>query len=427
MNRFTDNLIPLKIVFSFLYFFSITGFIHGENWSNFRGPDGVGISKQNELPLKWSLKENIKWRVDIPGKGTSSPVVHDNRVYVTTQTEDDSMHVLAYQATSGDIVWNKVIGKKRVSSHNLHNMATPTPVTDGRYIWAHFGTGDLACLDYNGNIVWQRDLAEDYGAYTILHGMGNSPMLVSGKLIIACMQTGKSYVMGLDPDSGETLWKKDRNLATKGEAPDSYSSPIIATLNNKKLVVVSGANYLSCYDPISGDEIWRNGGLDVPHPYGRTISGPTFGENRVVTVASGFRNQGFVVALDIDGKGDRTEDGYLWKSKRFSPDCPCPLIYQGKVFLIRDDGMASCIDLQSGKADWQERLFAQNIKVSPVASDGKIYYFSGQGECKVVRASSKFEIIAHNDLEEYQIASPAASMDSLFVRTESKLFRITEK
>ncbi len=398
-----------------------------ENWPNWRGPNGLGVSNEKKVPKSWSQNENVKWKKNVPGMGTSSPIVFGNRVYLTTQGEDFSLIVLAYSALTGEQMWSKSLGKENIPVHNLHNMSTPTPVSDGKYVWAQFGNGSLACLDFNGNLVWQKNLTKEYGKYNYLHGMGNSPLLHEGKLIIACMHQGPSYLLAIDASSGEEIWKVERDLAKGGEAMDSYSSPILGHANGKDIIILSGANHINAYDPVDGKQLWISGGLEVPHPYGRSISGPTYGEGMVVTVASGFRNQGFVLGVDPSGSGNVSKSHVKWKAKRFAPDCPTPVIYKSKVFMVRDDGMASCLDLRTGKPFWQERLFAQNIKVSPIAAGGFVYFSSGEGECKVVRASSEFEVVGHNDLEEYQIASPAISHGHLFIRTKSHLYCIGDE
>ncbi len=164
------------------------------------------------------------------------------------------------------------------------------------------------------------------------------------------------------------------------------------------------------------------GGFKVPHPYGRTISGPTAGEGVLVAVASGFQNRGFTVAVKTGGKGNITETHRLWTCSKFSPDCPTPVIYQGKLFFIRDDGMASCLDLKTGEPYWQERLFSADVKVSPVAGDGKIYFMNGQGNCAVVKAGAKLEVLATNELNEATLSTPAISAGRLFVRTDGHLY-----
>lgn len=391
------------------------------DWAGWRGPDGLGVSSEKGLPVTWSKDQGVAWKVAIPGKGASSPIVVGNRVYLTSQTADNGLHVLAIDLKDGKILWDQGIGKGRLRSHNLHNMATPTAASDGKFVWVLFGTGELACLDKNGKVVWQRNLVKEYGEYKTNHGYGTSPMLLDGKLFIACMHQGSSYVVAVDAKTGKNVWKKDRNLDAKEEAQDSYSSAIFVGSKGHKEVVLEGAESVNAYDPATGEQVWICGGFKVPHPYGRTIAGVAAGDGAVIVTASGFQNRGYVVGVKTGGKGDITQSHKLWTATKFAPDCPTPVVYEGKVYTIRDDGMASCFDVKTGEAHWQERLTSANVKVSPVAADGKIYFLNGQGGCTVVKASAKFEKLADNELGEGTLSSPAVSGGRILIRTEGHL------
>jgi outer membrane protein assembly factor BamB len=243
-------------------------------------------------------------------------------------------------------------------------------------------------------------------------------------LFIACLHQGPSYVLAVDVRSGRDVWQSDRKLDSKGEALDSYSSPIVVPTAGGAEIVVSGADHINAYDPVTGRQLWISGGLGVSHPYGRTIAGPSAGEGAIVTVASGFQNRGRVLALKPGGRGDVTESHRLLTVDRYSPDCPCPVVYRGKTYFIRDDGMASCVDLKTGEAHWQERLFSENVKVSPVAGDGKIYFMSGQGNCVVIRAGAGLEVLATNRLDEASLSTPSISGGKVFIRTAGHLYAI---
>ena len=413
----------LLILTSILQFLVAT--LQAADWPCWRGPDGLGVSSEKNLPVQWGKEKNIAWKLAIPGKGASSPTVVGDRVYLTTQTEDTGLHLLAIDRKRGEIIWDREIGRGKLHANNLHNMATPTAVSDDKLVWALFGTGDLACLDREGKVIWQRNLVKEYGEYKTNHGYGSSPMLLDGRLYIACMHQGPSYLLAVDAKTGKNLWKKDRNLEPKDEAQDSYSSPVFLREDGRTQIVLAGSESVNAYDPVTGEQIWISGGLKVPHHFGRTISGPTVGEGVIVAVASGFQNQGYTVGLKGGGKGDITESHRLWTCNKFSADCPTPLIYDGKLFFIRDDGMASCLDVKTGEPYWQERLFSVNVKVSPVAGDGKIYFMSGQGNCAVVKAATKLEVLAKNDLNETTLSTPALSNGRLFVRVEGRLYCIT--
>jgi outer membrane protein assembly factor BamB len=391
------------------------------DWPCWRGPDGLGVSGEKDLPVVWAKDKNLAWQFEIPGRGASSPIVVGERVYLTTQTEDSGLHLLAMDRASGRMVWDREIGRGMLHANGLHNMATPTPVSDGTHVWVMFGTGDLACLDNAGNVVWHRNLVKEYGEYRTNHGYGSSPMLDEGRLFIACMHQGPSYVLAVDAGTGKNLWKKERNLGLEDEAQDSYSSPIFLRTSSGTQLVLEGAENVTAYEPANGDQLWNSGGLKVPHHAGRTISGPTAGEGVLIAVASGFQNRGYTVGFAPEAKENRK----LWTQTKYSPDCPTPVVYEGNLFMIRDDGNASCLDLKTGQPHWQERLFSDNVKVSPVAGDGKVYFLSGQGNCTVVKASSKFEVLATNEFNQATLSTPAISHGALFIRVQGSLYCVS--
>lgn len=397
------------------------GTLPATDWPSWRGTDGLGVSPDTGFPVEWSHTHHVKWSVPVPGKGASSPITVGNRIYLTSQTADTGLHVLAFDRITGNSVWDKTVAQGSGKAHQLHNMATPTAVSDGRQVWALFGTGDLACLSADGDMVWQRNMGKEYGPYTANHGYGSSPMLSDGRLFVAMMHQGPSYVLAVDAATGTNLWKVDRNPGAREEANDSYSSPLFAREGNRTDMVLAGAEAVTAYDPVTGGQRWIVKGLDVPHPYGRTIAGPTAGDGFVIAVASGFQNRGYTAALKMGGTGDVTASNRAWTLNKFSPDCPTPVIHRGLVFMIRDDGMASCVDLKTGEAYWQERLFSENVKVSPVAADGRIYFTSGLANCAVVRASGKFEVLSRNAWNEETLSTPALSNGQIILRTVAGL------
>ena len=404
----------------------LTVSLHGSDWPGWRGWNGIGVSDEKNLPTEWSKDKNIAWKAVLPGKGASSPAIVGDRVYVTAQTPDTALHVLAIDRNGGEILWDREIGRGKLKANNLHNMATPTPAADARNVYVMFGTGDLAALNREGKIIWQRNLVTEYGKYNYNHGYGSSPILQKDRLYIACMHQGPSYILAVDANTGKNIWKKDRNLEPKDESQDSYSSPIFAKARLGTQLVVAGAESINAYDPANGDELWRLGGLKVPHPAGRTIAGPTAGERTIVVVGSGFQNRGYMTAFRPGGRGTLSETNRLWTYTKFSPDCPTPVISKGNVFCIRDDGMASCLDLKTGEPRWQERLFSENVKVSPVAADDKIYFTSNQANCAVVKSEPKFQSLATNKLDEATLATPAISNGKLFIRTDTHLYCIAK-
>ena len=397
------------------------------DWPAWRGMDGLGVSPEKGLPLEWSHEKNVAWRTVLPGRGSSSPIVVGGRVYVTTQTEGKSLRVLALDAATGALAWDTEVASGALHAHDLHNMATPSAVSDGKSVWVLFGTGDYARLDLDGKVVWHRNFVKEIGPIRTNHGYGTSPVLLDGRLYLTLMHQGPSWLLAVEAATGKELWRKERSFGAEQEAQDSYSTPFVLRHEGRTELVVAGGEVLNAYVPATGEESWRFGGLKVPHPYGRTIAGPTGGEGVVVVVSSGFQNRGSTTAIRAGGKGDITATHRLWNQAKFSADCPTPLIHDGLLYSVRDDGMASCLDLKTGEPQWQERLFSDNIKVSPVVGDGRVYFQSGQSQCVVVAAGRKFEVLARNSLKESTQATPAIAGGRIYLRTDEALYAIARK
>lgn len=415
------------VLSSILAALSLSASLPAADWPAWRGVDSLGVSPEKNTPVEWSKEKNLAWHVPLPGKGASSPIIVGNRVYITTQTPDTGMHVLALDAKTGATIWDTEVASGKLKSHDLHNMATPTAVSDGRSVWVVFGTGDFACLNRDGKLVWQRNFVKEFGPIKTNHGYGVSPVLLQGRLYVAVMHQGPSWVLAVDARTGKDVWKKERAFGAEAEAQDSYSSPFILRSGGKAQLVYAGGEVINAYEPATGEEAWRFGGLKVSHPYGRTIAGPTGNKDTVVVVASGFQNRGYTTAIKTGGHGDITQTHKLWTSQKFSADCPTPVIHDGRLYSIRDDGNASCLDLKTGEPLWQERLFSDNVKVSPVVGGGHVYFLSGQGNCTVVAANGKFEVQARNELKEYTVSTPAIANGHIYIRTDGGLYSFGKK
>ncbi|MCZ6793814.1 MAG: PQQ-binding-like beta-propeller repeat protein, partial [Planctomycetota bacterium] len=229
----------------------------------------------------------------------------------------------------------------------------------------------------------------------------------------------------VDKSTGENLWRKSRALPCVGEATDSYSTPILVRHDGRTELVVAGADHVNAYDPRSGEQLWISAGLQIEHKYGRTIASPTWGDGYVVAPSSNFDNLGRTIALRVGGRGEITETHRAWTYDKASPDCPTPLIYQGYVYLVRDDGVGTCIELKTGRVLWTKRLLRGDTKASPIAGDGKVYFFGIKGACVVLRAGPEGEVVAQGDVDgSGLIATPAISGGRLWIRTKAKLHAI---
>jgi len=402
-------------------------------WSGFRGAAGSGVSEESGLPVSWSETKHLAWQIDLPGRGNSSPTVTSKCVFLTTQMSDKSLHVLAIDRSDGRMLWNKDVGGGELATTGpkrlyveRHDPATPTAVADEEHVWAFFGSGRLVCFDHEGELKWKQDLVSKYGDYDIAFGMASSPRLWGDLLYLAAMHKGASYVVALDKRSGEEVWKTSRTYPAEDDGFDSYSSPIVYERPERTELLVSGADHVDAYDMKSGKKLWFSSGLKIDSQYGRILASPAVADNAIV-VCSGDpagAGLGHVIALKPGGSGDITESHRLWKYSPNTPDSPTPVCYQGKAYMISDEGVASCIDVITQKRYWRKRLAKGPYHASTIAGDGKVYFLSLDGVCTVVAAGEKGETLHENALPGTFYATPAVGNGRMYLRGHHKLYAV---
>jgi outer membrane protein assembly factor BamB len=384
------------------------------DWPGWRGPDGTGLSAEKDLPGRWSAAENVCWKAPLEGAGVSAPVVTGDYVFLTASTgrRNDQLHVYCNHRKDGRRLWHtQLFGSAPTDLYAPGGMAVPTPVTDGAFLYVLFGTGDLACLDFKGKPVWIRSLAEEYGPFRNRWGMAASPVLVGGLLIIQVDHWGPSYLLGVDKKTGVNRWKTERDASV------NWSSPLPVSVKGETQVVVIGSYTVKGYEPNKGKELWTVSGAGF-----QCIPTPVL-HGGLLLAASGEGT----LAIRLDGsRGDLTKTHVAWKSKRGSPFVPSPVCYRGLFYLVDDKGYATCLRADTGKQVWKERL-GSSYQASLVAGDGKVYYTNIEGGVTVVKAGSKFEIVAKNQVGETLVASPAISRGEVFLRGAKHLFCISER
>lgn len=413
----------------------ISSLAQAETWPQFRGTNGSGISTEKNLPAKWSEQEGILWSASLPGRANSSPAVTANRIDVTTKTDDNGLWILSFDRKSGQEIRKVKVGSGSLSApgpRNLwadrHNSATPSPISDEQNIWAFFGTGLLVCLDAeSGEIVWKRDLVKDYGPYNITFGMGSTPRLWGDLLIVTCMTKGPSYVVAFDKQTGKEVWKANRKLPAQKDGADAYTTPTIFQNDDKTELLVSGSDHVNAYDPQTGKQLWIAGGLDIPSPFGRIIAAPVANANLVIATSGnpGGGGLGYIKAFKQGATGNITQSGLLWKYDVSTPDSSTPLILNGKLYMVSQNGVATCLNLQDGKSLWKKRMKGQYFS-SLVAGDGKVYFLSTDGLCTVIDADSG-EVIAENQLPGTFYSTPAISEGVIYLRSFDRLYAIKGK
>lgn len=400
-----------------------------ENWPNWRGPRNDGTSIEKGLPAKWSKAENVRWRLELPGPGPSTPIVWQDRIFLTSADGDDL--VLLCVNTSGKLIWKKVVGSGNFDvRQGESNAAAPSPSTDGEHIWVFLGTGVLACYDFDGNEVWKVNLQKRYKKFNLYWGMSSTPLLDGDRLYLQLLHTNEQLVLALDKFTGQEIWQHHRKTNASYECLHSYASPLIYRFDDQEFLLTHGADYIVAHRLEDGSEIWRCGGLQSSlfyNPSFRLVASPVAVPGLVVVPSA---KNGPVLGLNPNGaKGNITNSKayYRWKRKKNTPDVPSPLIHDGLVYLCRENGVLICIDAQSGEEVYKERAHNKRHRGSPVYADGKIYLMGMDGTVTVVKAGRAFEILAKNSVGERTAASLAISNGTIYLRSYKALYAIALK
>jgi outer membrane protein assembly factor BamB len=409
--------------------------VRAENWPQWRGPYGNNSTSERELPIVWAEDRSIVWKTPLPQWGTSTPAIWDDAIFVTSHVDDERLVLLKINKADGQIVWTRQVGtgstpreapqRLKTKFHRFHNLATPSPVTDGTTVAVHFGNGDLAAYDYDGNRIWQRNLQEDFGEYSIWWGHANSPAIHKDLVISVCMQDSladlvdeprESYVVAQDLKTGRTRWRTLRMTKASAEECDAYTTPLIHEHDGRLELIVMGGNQLDAYDPDTGKQLWY-----LPNLVGgRTVTGPTVGDD-LIFATIGMR--GPLLAVRLGGTGECSYRNIAWKYRTGTPDSVSPVVWSELLFTITDNGIARCFDATKGYLKWKARL-PGSYKATPLLSEGRLFFLNMEGLCTVISAAPRFDKLTENKLDDETIASPAASDSKIFIRGRKSLYCI---
>ena len=394
--------------------------VSAENWTRFRGLNGQGVSSETNLPVEWSATENVVWKTSIPGNGWSSPIVYDDHVFLTTATDEGkSCRVICVNREDGDIAWEKEVHRQETGTKRAHNSyATPTPVTDGKKVYAVFADGTVVAVDFKGELAWKNS----YIKFHSLHGLGASPILAGDQLIMPFdgnspedrkigwkVPWDKAVVLSLDTATGQVRWKGNRGKSRVG-----HVSPILA--DDGAQVVTAGGDRVQGHDVKSGERIW------TIYSQGEGVTpSPAVGE-RMIFTSSGFEKP-TIRAIRMGGKGDVTETHIAWEQKKGVPAIPSLLYVSPYLYTITRDNILHCVEASSGNIVWVKRLQG-TYWASPVLADGRIYILSEEGVTLVLRPGRKYDEIARNSLDEKCMASMAVSQGHFYIRTAGRLYCI---
>lgn len=403
----------------------LSGLVHGDEWTEFRGATGQGHSTVTGLPTHWNREQNVAWRREIPGKGWSSPVILGKHIYLTTAVAEgpgdaasQSLRTLCLNLKSGDTIWDVEIFRQAegVRIHGKNSHASPTPVTDGKRLFVHFGTNGTACLSLaDGKVLWRNQELH----YAPVHGNGGSPVLIDDLVVISCDGADLQFVAALEQNTGKTRWR-----TTRGTSPEkgfSFGTPLVITNDGAKQIVCPASDAVMAYEPATGREIWR---VNYPGGYS-VVPRPVFGQG-LLFVCTGY-NTPMVLAIRPRGaSGDVTNTHVAWSLTKGAPHNPSPLLVNDALYLVSDKGVATCVDAATGEQRWQERI-GGNFSASPLFADGKIYLQSEEGDGIVVKPGTAYEELARNPLNERSLASYAVGDGALFIRLEQHLVRVQQK
>ena len=404
--------------------------LSADNWPHWRGPAMNGTSTETGLPMKWSPDENITWKLAMPGRSGSTPIIWKETIFLNIGTADGSgdLELWALDRNTGKTLWKgPIAGGNHIE--RKQNMSSPSPVTNGETVWVMTGVGVLKAFDFKGKELWARDIQKDYGNFGLNWGYASSPLLHGGDLYVQVLHGMKtddpSYLLRIDGKTGKSVWRMERPTKAISESPDSYTTPALLQYGKQTEIVITGGDVVTGHDPATGKELWRMDGLNPSNdPFKRIIASPlVVGE--IIIAPTRERP---MLAIKAGGRGDVTGTHRLWSFDN-GPDVPTPTSDGKLIYTVTDRGVAYALDAQSGKIVYgPERLKTDSYSASPVLAEGKIYITSeNEGLTSVYRAGPKFELLAQNPLNDYCLSSPAISEGQIFIRTTGHLWAIGQR
>jgi outer membrane protein assembly factor BamB len=392
-----------------------------DNWPRWRGPDFNGIAPAGEYPLEWTETENVAWRYPLPERSGSTPIVWEQSIFLTSTNEGEN--VLICLDRGGKEQWKAPIGEARAGKNRQYGSGSgPSPVTDGQHVYAYFKSGDLACVDFAGKVVWQKNIQDEYGEDTLWWDLGTSPVLTENAVVVAVLHSGPSYIVAFDKASGSELWKQDRTFQVNVENDHSYTTPLVHDTDRGQVLFVVGADHVTAHDAKTGEEIWRAGGLNPDNADNlRSVASPVVAKDVVVVP---YNRGDTLTAFRIDS-GDEA-----WKIENPSGvDVPTPAAENGRVYLVSERGVVFCVDAASGEQVWSKTLPRGTtvFRASPVVTADRIYCLREDGTTFVLskpRQDEEPELLATNELGENVIASPVFVDGQVLIRTYENLYCI---
>ena len=403
----------------------------GDDWPQFRGPEGNGHSDARDLPLNWSETKNVVWKTPIHGRGWSSPVIYGSQVWLTTATPDGrKLYALCLDRNTGRIIQDlKLFDVADPQyAHPFNSYASPTPVIEPGRVYVTFGSAGTACIDTKSfRVLWERrDIECNH-----FRGAGSSPIVFQDLMIMNFDGSDQQFVIALDKRTGKTVWRTKRSIdfqdleangkpAADGDFRKGFATPQVTMINGRWELISLGSKAAYSYNPFNGQELWRVEERSQHSASTRPVIG-----HGMIFYPTGF-STGQLFAVRTGGNGLITDTHVAWKLKRGVSNKPSILLVDDLIFMINDTGIASCIEAKSGEVIWQKRIGGE-YSASPVYADGHVWLFSEDGKTSVIRAGRNFELLAENQLDEGFLSSPAIANNAFYLRTRTHLYRIEKK
>lgn len=402
-----------------LLLFMLASLSHGD-WPNWRGPSSTGVPELGDYPTQLSLDQNLLWQIDLPGPGSSTPIVIGDAIYVTC-TADGNDTICSY-TLSGGPRWTKTIGAAAEAKHRNATGANPSIAVRGDRHVAYFKSGNLACLTSDGEVLWETNLQDRYGEDNLWWDLGSSPVMTSTGVVVAVMQAESGYLVCFDLESGDELWKTDRRYERPRESDQSYTTPSVAMVDGAEQIITFGADHLTGHNAATGKLLWQSGGFN-PEDQGmwRTIASQTVSDGVAVVP---YGRADYLAATRLGGQGDITSENHLWRHTRIGADVPSPAIHEGVVYVLGDKGTVTSLDLKTGQERWQGKLPRSGSKyfASPVVTEGHLYAAREDGAVFVAELDEQLKVVAAVELEETTVATPVLTNGKVLVRTRTKLY-----
>jgi outer membrane protein assembly factor BamB len=388
-------------------------------WPRWRGPDASGSTTTGKYPTGWADGKNIAWKIKLPGRGCSTPIVWGEQIILTTPI--DGKDALISLDWKGKTRWQTVIGPQRRGKHRNGSGSNPSPVTDGTHLFAYYKSGRLVGLDMKGKLLWKTNLQERFAKDTLYWDLGTSPVLTDKHVVVAVMHKGESFLAAFDKKSGEMAWKTARNYECPTEGDHSYATPTVIQHKGQQAILTWGAEHVTVHRATDGKLLWSCGGFN---PKGKEFW---------VAVSSSVVVDGMVVVpygrgthlcgVGLGGSGDVTETHRKWTRKDTGAFVPTPAAFGGKLYLLGDRGEISCVDPKTGKTLWSGALPKSGKKyyASPTVADGKLYAAREDGVIYVAQVVGGFKVLSKNVMKEQTIASPVAVAGHLLIRGATHL------